>query len=492
MPPETLDVGAWSLLPAALTIVLAFATRQVLIALFVGVVSGSLVLFGHTWSTDDLNFLTRFFIPALGSASYAKILIIYLWCLGGLIGLWEKTGGALYFAEVVGGRIAKGPRSSLVFAWLLGCVFHQGGTVSTVLAGTTVKPVADKHRVSHEELAYVVDSTASPVATVLPFNAWPMYVAGLVVGTIPLLPQASEAATEAELGTAIAFFFGSIAFNFYALFALMFTLLFSLGVLPWVGRRMAAARDRARNTGELDGPDAQPMLPTPTTATDNRDSGYSPSLADFLVPIGLLLGIAVGSYVLMRQDVLSRDYVNEAFVACTLSAMGVALLRGMPLGDVLDGFVDGCKSMTIGAIILGLAVTIGLVAKELHTAAYLVAQFGDAMPELALPALLTGLCMLIAFSTGTSWGTYAVVFPVALPLAFHVNPDPTYIHICFGAVLGGAVFGDQCSPISDTTILSAMFTGCDMMDHVYTQMPLALAAASLGALMSTLMVVALV
>jgi len=166
----------------------------------------------------------------------------------------------------------------------------------------------------------------------------------------------------------------------------------------------------------------------------------------------------------------------------------VALVRGLPLTDVLDGFVDGCRSMTIGAIILGLAVTIGKVAKELHTADFLVEQVGQSMPILALPALLTALCMFIAFSTGTSWGTYAVVFPVAMPLAYHLSPDPIFMQVCFGAVLGGAVFGDQCSPISDTTILSSMFTGCDMMDHVTTQMPLALAAAGLGAIASTLVV----
>jgi Na+/H+ antiporter NhaC len=452
---------------------LAFLTRQVLLALFLGVVMGSVVLFGSTGDWADLNVLERFFLPALGSKSYATILIIYLWSLGGMIGLWEKTGGARHFAQTVGGRMAKGPRSSLVFAWLLGGIFHQGGTVSTVLAGTTVKPVADKHRVSHEELSYVVDSTASPMATLLPFNAWPAFIAGLVVGTVPLFE------TEAD---GVLFFFESIPYNFYALFAIMSTLLFSLGWLPWVGPRMAAARHRARETGELDAPDAAPMLP-PRTDSAIRLAQYAPSLADFLVPIGTLLGVAIGSYALFKAGVLSQGYINEAFVLCALSAMAVAAIRGMPIKQILDGFVEGCKSMTIGALILGLAVTLGLVAKELHTAAYLVELMGDQVPLAALPALLTGLCMIIAFSTGTSWGTYAVVFPVAMPLAWHLSPDPAFLHI-----LGGAVFGDQCSPISDTSILSSMFTGADLMDHVYTQLPLALVAAGLGALCSTVAV----
>jgi len=241
-----------SLVPAIVAIGLAFLTRQVLLALFLGVVSGGMVMWYQSGDIDQANCVKHLFLPALGQESYATILLIYLWCLGGLMGLWEKSGGALHFAQVVGGKIAVGPRSSLFFAWLLGCVFHQGGTVSTVLAGTTVKPVADKHRISHEELAYVVDSTASPVATVLPFNAWPGFVGALVVGTVPaVLP-------ENDLDTAINFFFSSIKYNFYGFLAVLFTLLTALHVMPWMGKKMSAARERARSTGKLDRDGAEP------------------------------------------------------------------------------------------------------------------------------------------------------------------------------------------------------------------------------------------
>lgn len=467
------EPGWASLAPAAVAILLAFATRQVILALFAGIVTGSAVLVLSTGQLADANFITRFLLPAVGSSAYAKILLIYLWCLGGLIGIWETTGGARHFAETVGRRMARGPASALVYTWLLGVVFHQGGTVSTVLAGTTARPVADRHRVSHEELAYVVDSTASPVATVLPFNAWPAFVAALVVGTIPLFP-------DEQAG--VRFFFAAVPFNFYALFAVTSTLLFAVGRLPWVGGTMGRARERSRGSGALDAPSAQPMLQElPTEWVPGRP--YAPSLADFAVPIGVLLGMAILPYVIWQAD-----WINEAFLSCVLAAVVVARARGMPTRDVVDGFVRGCQRMTIGAIILGLAVTLGSVSKELETAAFLGARLGEHLPELALPALLMVLCMVIAFSTGTSWGTYAVVFPVAMPLAWGVNPDPFYMKVCFGAVLGGAVFGDQCSPISDTTILSSMFTGCDLMDHVKTQLPLALAAAGLGALVSTLLV----
>lgn len=468
------DVGALSLLPALVTIALAFLTRQVIAALFAGVLMGSVVLLLAGASPGEANPITRFLFPAIGSSRYAQILLIYLWCLGGLIGIWDRTGGAAHLAQSVGGRLARGPRSSLTFAWLIGLVFHQGGTVSTVLTGTTVKPLADRHRVSHEELSYVVDSTASPVATLIPLNAWPTYVAGLVAGTVPLLP-------DEESG--YRFFLGSLPYNFYAMFAVFGTLLFALGALPWVGRRMAAARERARGGGPLDAPGAEPLLRTGVTELEPAD--YAPSLADFLVPIGVLIGVA-----LIPFAFFDANWINEAFALCVLSAMAVAAVRGLPLREILEGFVSGCRSMTIGAIVLGLAVTLGDVAKELGTGAYVVHAIGGAVPALALPALLTLICMGIAFATGTSWGTYAVVFPVALPVAWALQPDPAYLHACFGAVLGGAVFGDQCSPISDTTILASMFTGCDLMDHVRTQLPLALVAAGLGALASTLVVVA--
>jgi Na+/H+ antiporter NhaC len=309
------------------------------------------------------------------------------------------------------------------------------------------------------------------VATIVPFNAWPVYVAGLVSGTIALIP-------DAEAG--VRWFFASLPFNFYAILAVTSTLLFSFGKLPWVGATMRRARDRARASGELDAPGADPLLPT-EVAGMRAVPGYVPSLLDFFVPLGTLLGLAVLPYLIARAN-----WINEAFMAAVLSGMVLARLRGMSLADVVDGFVSGCRGMTIGAIILALAVTLGTVSKELNTAAYLVSVVGDVLPHLALPAILTALCMGIAFATGSSWGTYAVVFPVAIPLAWELNPDPFFLKVCFGAVLGGAVYGDQCSPISDTTILSSMFAGCDLMDHVRTQLPLATVAAILGGALSTL------
>ncbi len=467
--------GAASLLPAATTLVLVFLTREVISSLFMGIVVAGFVI-------RDANIIDRFLIPSVGSESFAVILLVYLWALGGLIGLWTRTGGALYFAEWAGARMVQGPRSAKVFAWIMGVVFHQGGTVSTVLAGTTVRPIADAERVSHEELTYIIDSTASPIATVIPLNAWPLYIAGLLVGTIPIFQTQQDV---------VSFFFRSVPFNFYGIFAVLLTLLFAFEVLPWEGRRMRSARLRARETGALDREGADPLLSEELTSPSIPE-GYRPGLIDFAAPLGVLIGTALTGVLRPlwagiragSMDIFLAGIsvpIAEAFGLGVLTAMAVALLKGMSLKDVMGGFVDGCKGVTIGAIVLALAVTLGQVSTALGTADFIVGLTAGIVTPVFLPAILLAVCMAVAFSIGSSWGTYAVVFPLAMPLAWAVNPDPIYLSLVFSAVLGGAVFGDQCSPISDTTILSSLACGADVMDHVLTQLPLALAAATLAA-----------
>ena len=483
--------GFLSLLPALTTLILVFFTRDVVSSLFLGILVAGFVLADLAHAErflSDVNIIQQFLLPAIGTQSFAVILLVYLWALGGLIGIWTRTGGARHFAAWAASRIVRGPRSAKVFAWLMGITFHQGGTISTILAGTTVKSVTDQQNVSHEELTYIVDSTASPIATVIPLNAWPLYVAGLLVGTTPLFM------TEQDVVT---FFFRSIPLNFYGIFAITLTLLFALEVLPWEGRRMKRARKRARETGQLDRPGSDP-LSAPELSRLRIPEGYRTGLEDFAVPLLVLVGVAMTGVIgplipALRQGEIELFLagisvpIAEAFGLAVLSAMGLAMVKGMDLKEVVEGFVDGCKGVTIGAIILALAVTLGTVSSTLGTANYIVEIAAEPFRDLAvlIPAVFMLICMVVAFSIGSSWGTYAVVFPLAMPLAYAINPDPFYMSLAFGAVLGGAVFGDQCSPISDTTILSSLACGCDVMDHVLTQLPLALAAATVGAVTAT-------
>ena len=472
--------GFWSVLPPLIAIVLAFWLQEVVSALFIGIAAGGII-------AGQVNIIDAFLLPAIGTEDFALILLVYLWALGGLIGLWTRTGGALRFAKWAGEKMVTGPKTAKFFTWIMGLVFHQGGTISTVLTGATARPIGDRHDISHEELSYVVDSTASPAATIIPFNVWPIYVGGLVAGTIPLFETAQDG---------IAFFFSSIWANFYALFAVAMTLLFAWEKLPWIpSKKMRDATERARSTGKLDRDDATPLTSRELTEMNVPDD-YTPSLVDFIGPIGTLLGVAILPY-LYTYFVLGWTggendpllLIAEAFVLAVLVGMGIALFKGMDFDEAIDGFIDGCKGVTIGAIILALAVSLKEVAEAVGTAEYVVATVGEALPAAVVPGLFVVLCLIIAFSTGTSWGTYAVVFPVAMPLAWSVSQDPLFITLCFGAVVGGAVYGDQCSPISDTTVLSSLATGSDLMDHVNTQLPLASVAGGLAIVLYTVLTV---
>jgi len=456
-----------SLVPALATLVICFVTRNVILALFMGVVLGGLV-------TTQYNIVTEFLIPSIGSERYAQILLVYLWALGGLLGMWNRNGGAWHFAQYVSDNFVKSRRSAMFFAWLMGVIFHQGGTISTVLTGTTVRPVADREKIAHEELAYIVDSTASPVATIIPFNVWPVYVAGLI--TIPSMAQFIP-----DQEAAISLFLHSIWANFYGWLAVLFTLLFALGKLPFMGGAMRAAQVRARDTGELDSPTAEPII-SKELATLNVAPGYTPSLLDFFVPIGVLLGFAIVPWL-----VTGSPMIFEAFGLAVVSSITLSVIRGMSVHDAFEGLVDGIKGVTIGAIILGLAVTLAEVSDTLGASSYVIDVTAGVLATVPfiLPGVLMITCMIVSFSVGSSWGTYAVVFPIALPLAFAISPGPMFVTLAFGAIMGGAVFGDQCSPISDTTILSSLACGSDLMDHVVTQLPIAMVAAGISILIYT-------
>ena len=458
--------GYLSLLPAVVAVILCWITREPVTSLLSGIASGALILGQYDLTGDVL-------VPSLATTNAAGVLLLYLWLLGGLMGIWSRTGAAQAFAEFVTKRFVRGPRTAKLVAWMLGVVFFQGGTVSTVLVGTTVKPIADKERISHEELAYVVDSTASPIASQLAFNAWPGYVQAFI-----FVSGVSFLATESDR---IAFFFQSVPFCFYAIFAVLGTFLLSVEKPFFLGTQLREAMTRARTTGQLDAPGAEPLSSKELQASQVPE-GYKPHIVEFFLPLGTLIGIAILTFVFFGSP-----NVQWAFGAALLLAAGMALAKGMSLKNVIQGVHDGIKGVVLGSVILLLAITIGGISQETGGGTFLVEQLGDAIPYFLLPVLLQLLTVIIAFSTGTSWGTYAVAFPLAMPLAWAVAGSQglaypeLFMTLCFAAVMDGSVFGDQCSPISDTTVLSSVCTGCDLMDHVKTQIPQASVAAVLAA-----------
>lgn len=458
--------GYFSFLPAIVAIVLCWLTRAPFAALVGGIFSGALLL-GLYDVTEAV------FVPSFASKGAAGILLLYLFLLGGLMGIWSKTGAAQAFADYMTLNFVKGPKSARLVAWLLGVIFFQGGTVSTVLVGTTVKPLADKERISHEELAYIVDSTASPIASVIAFNAWPGYIQSFIY-----VAGISWLATEQAR---LAFFFGSVKYSFYSAIAVLFTFLLCIDKAPFIGKRMKKAIKRSRETGALDAPGAEP-LSSKELSQASLPKGYTSHVAEFFVPLIVLIGTSLITYFIGGSP-----QVRLAFSLALLVAIASALFRGMKLSDLMIGIEDGLKGVVVGAAVLLLAITIGNLSKDAGGGIFLVDLLGAKIPFWLLPVALQILTMFIAFATGTSWGTYAVAFPLAMPLAFAVASTQGvenlvfYISICFAAVLNGSVYGDQCSPISDTTILSSLTCGCDLMDHVKTQMvPASFAAGIAG------------
>ncbi len=465
-------LGLWSLLPAIIAIVLSLLTKEPLTGLLAGIVCGAIVL-GIYDITDKI------FLPRIAHLNTATVILLYLWLLGGLLGILSQTGSSKAFAEYVAHHLVRGPRSAKLVGWLLGIAFFQGGTISTVLVGTTVKPLADQHKVSHEEMSYVVDSTASPIAILLPFNAWPIYVQAFI-----FVPGAAFLATEADR---IAFFFKSIPFSFYALLAVCGTLLVCLDKMVIAGPWMHTAQHRARSTGKLDADDAQPMNAAELQNVE-APAGYLPNPVEFILPLTLLISIAIGTFIF-----LGSPKVNWAFACALFLAATIALLKGMSLRQLIDGFGNGLKGVVLASVILMFAITIGWISRETGAGQFLIEIFGSWIPYWILPIILLALTIGIAIATGTSWGTFALAFPLVMPLVFNIaeaqqlaNPE-LFCLICFAAVLNGSVFGDQCSPISDTTILSSMSTGADLIDHVKTQIFPASLAALGAALLWTLM-----
>ncbi|MGD9126829.1 MAG: Na+/H+ antiporter NhaC family protein [Planctomycetia bacterium] len=369
--------GFLSLLPILVAIVLCWTTREPLVALLAGTVTGAMML--RWYDITQLVFIEQF-----ATEKVAIIILLYFWLLGGLLGIWSRTGAAQAFAEFATRKFVRGPRTAKLVAWGLGVIFFQGGTVSTVLVGTTVKPIADRENVSHEELSYIVDSTASPIAILLAFNAWPLYVQSFIfVAGVPWLATKSDR---------IAFFFQCIPLGFYALFAIALTFLLSLDIAPFAGRRLAAAIRRSRTTGQLDAEGAHPLT-AKELETSHVPAGYRPSLVEFWVPLVLIIGIAVVTFIFMGDP-----KVLWGFGIALLVAAAMALLRGMSLSDLLEGFLDGMKGVVPGLAIMLLAVTVGMVTKEAGAAIYLIELVGDSIPFWLLPVVLQVLTIIIAFS----------------------------------------------------------------------------------------------
>lgn len=500
--PATLNAqafGLWTLLPPVVAITLAFITKNVVLSLFIGVLSGAYLL-----ELANANLLTGLFYGFMDVMSYVLGSLADSWnagiilqCLtiGGLIALITKMGGARAVAESLAKR-AKSPRSAQIVTWLMGLFIFFDDYANSLIVGPIMRNVTDKLRISRERLAFIIDATAAPIAGIALISTWVGYEIGLINdGYLSIGQQVNS----------YSIFIQTIPYRFYNILMLVFVF-FTSYFLRDFGPMLTAER-RARLRGELVAPEAKPMVSEETTGMEPV-AGIKLNIWNAIVPIGVLIVAAFAGFYyngytaimgsddqalisLLQTSPYSFAAIREAFgwsdasivlFQAAVVASIVAIVMGLSqkifsLSEAIDTWVHGMKSLVITGVILLLAWSLSGVIKELGTAKYLVAMLSDAIPSFLLPSLIFILGSVISFATGTSYGTMGILMPLAIPFAAAISPDPNFVVMNVGAVLTGAIFGDHCSPISDTTILSSMGAASDHLDHTKTQLPYAIAIA---------------
>ena len=445
--------GIYSLLPPLIAIVLAIISRNVIVSLFIGVLSGYLII-EHNVLTALLE--TAKGILALFEKGWVVKTLVFAVFVGSIIELIQRSGGVDGFVDFLQRRkkVITTKRDAELLPFFVGLAIFIESSITSLIAGTVSRPLTDKFETSREKLAYICDSTAAPVCTMFPLNAWGALLLGLIGSQI-----------EAGIITAepLELLGEALLFNFYAFFSILLVLYTILKGIDFPAYT------------RIDPPDFR--LP------EGKGDIYA-----LIVPIAsLLLLVFVFLYITGDGNMLKGSGSTSVFAAVlgsiVLSSIYYLIKKSMPANEILPAILRGAKTMIPIAAILIFAFAIGDVTVKMGTGIYM-AHFANAILHPALlPAGIFLLSALIAFSTGTSWGTFSIMMPIAITMAAGMDADTMAIMpLAIAAVVSGGVFGDHASPISDTTIIAAMAAGCDLIAHVKTQLPWALLAALLALL----------
>ena len=507
--------GVWTLIPPLLALLLAFLTRNVILSLFLGVLSGAWMI--ALVSGDLLGSIsgaffssTDYFVGTLADRWDAGIIMQVL-VIGALIALITRMGGMRAIADLVV-KVAKGPRSAQITMWISSWVIFFDDYANALIIGPIMRPLCDKYRISREKLAYIVDSTAAPVAGIMLISTW--------IGTELVNINEGLAIAGITGVSAYGIFIDTIPYRFYNIMALFFV--FATAFLLRDFGPMLKAEMRARTTGETINPGSE-VMDTEKVVDEEKEEikeDYGilksskkvtpPNIWNAIIPVAVLIISAVilfytngaacvmdgGGFVTPEEfaQLSFFESVREAYSASDASivlfqagllACIVALIMGFverifTIKDGIETWAHGMKSMLFVCIVLILAWSIGSVIGDLGTAHFLVDNLSDALPAFIVPALIFVIAAVVSFATGTAYGTMAILLPLCIPLAAAIvgitgmeitsaGSEYAYILMCSSAVLTGAIFGDHSSPISDTSILSSMGAGCSLIDHVMTQ-----------------------
>ncbi len=493
---------ALSLLPPLVAIVLAFFTRNVIFSLFMGIFVGAFVLnvSGENIFASLFNVFVDISSKMVGSMadSWNAGIILQVLTIGGMIAVITKMGGPRAIAQYLAKR-AKTPASAQIYTWIMGFFIFFDDYANSLIVGPIMRPVTDKLKVSREKLAFVIDATAAPIAGLALISTWVGY-------ELSLIKDAYAAIGQPDIN-AFAIFVETIPYRFYNILMLAFVF-FSAYFLREFGP-MHKAAVRAHHEGHVANPETATSIMNQENSFMLPKEGVTYSIYNAIVPIFVLIIFAfIGFYIngstALEGEILKsfesnpysfssiRDAFGSAdasiviFEAALLASL-VAIAMGLKqkifnLHEAIETWVFGVKALVITAVILILAWSLSSVMKDLGTATYLVTLLSDTTPQVALPSIIFILGSIISFSTGTSYGTMGILMPLTIPLAnavgLHTGLETVdlhnYIVLNIGAVLTGAIFGDHCSPISDTSILSSMASSCDHMDHISTQLYYAL------------------
>jgi len=449
---EVMDLGILSLVPAVIAIVLSFATRNTVVSLALACLTGTLI------AGQGLLGFPTLLKTSLGSTSFAWVMLLNTF-IGIIVAFFQKTGAIQGFSQYIQDKKLSRKAVQLV-AWFLGMFVYFSDSFSPLFVGTTMRSISDKAKISREKLSYIADSGAAPVSVLVPITGWAAYLSSLAIGV-------GAIATQED---AMNLFIKAIPFNFYAVFTIIFVGLISGGIIKDFGP-MKKAEDRAINEGKVLRDGAEPLIGKELTEMEAYPGIKPRVFLNFLLPVLMIVVIAMGTYITMKSA-----KTMEAFLF-VLIFMGISMfIQGIPFKVIMNTLTDGVKGAVPAIIILALAYSINSLSKTMGTANYIISVSEGLLTPQLLPAIIFLISGVMAFSTGSSWGTFAICMPIALPLAFNLTGGvvTTLVVASFAAVAGGGVFGDHCSPLSDTTILASTGAAADHIDHVKTQLPYAL------------------
>jgi len=465
-----------SILPPLLAIVLAIWTKQVYLSLAGGAWLAWTILEGWNPLTG-LAATIQGTVAVFGGEGDTRTIMFTL-VIGALIATVEASGGVRGFVKrLEESHWVDSQKRAQLLAWGTGMVIFIESNITVLVAGSVSRPLFDRYRVSREKLAYIIDSTSAPVCILIPMNAWGAYNLGILEGL--------------GVESSLTVFLEAVLLNFYAIAAVLLVLFVIL--MGWDIGPMKKAEERTRG-GALLWPDATPMIDEEVLSPNPIDT-IPPRARNMFLPIAaMVLFMPVGLYITgasavaasgaepTLQSILAEGSGSTSVLWSVLFGLGVAwalLLsqRAFTTDELVRVGLKGAGALVPLALILLLALSLGDAVSELRTGEYVAQVTAGTMPNFLYLPLVFVVSGGIAFSTGTSWGTFAIMLPIAVPAAVSLGlPLPPFV----AAALAGGIFGDHCSPISDTTIISSMSAATDHIDHVRTQLPYALVAGAIS------------